>query len=754
MNPTSPSDIERDEKINVVVFEFESAVDRGEKPDPAEWVAKHPDLAPELAEYFEGLATLGLGKSRNEQSTRDYPADPAVAPSTSPPLSRLGDYLLLERLGRGGEGTVYRAKHRVNDHEVALKMVTSATANDLGADLRLRDEARAIAGLRHPHIVRIHFSGEDQGIWYYTMELMEGGGLEDQIDQYKKNPKEAAELVRKIAQGIHHAHTRGILHLDLKPANVLLDLDGIPHVSDFGLAVRIQARAEASHGSSTFSITNSAELPTNPGPGVLNMTRPQIRGTAPYMSPEMAAGRLAAVTTSADIYGLGAILYTLITGRPPIVGRSMSDTLFRVIHERPIPPRSLNKRVERELQAVCLKCLRKDPAKRYGSADALANDLGRFLRGEPTLAGEPNAPRRVWFWLKRNPWGTAAAALTILVLWLAGVVGSLGELRDANRREAERVAREASIQIKMIERAVRDLAEEPALSEAFNSGKDGSPLQRKELSDVLARATEKCNRWFDFAGGNPVLNFFILNNKEAVRLADSINTSRSVYMNFPLRDYFKHFENRPEANDDRDEVYVSRSFRSTSDGYYKIAAASRIWEGTLRVGLIVATLTIGNSLLLLKMADQNPGVLISAPFDSSYPHLFKEGNSMSKLPKYIAVLHRNYHDARRDAITLALADYPRLADFERNKALQEAAELSKAGSVLHYRRVGNTHLVVVAERPYPWQLRLFLDVKWRPWTCLAIFFFVVTPIGLWLRRRKSRETIAAIPNPSLLLKTE
>ena len=736
MNPRSPSDIERDEKINVVVFEFESAVDRGESPDPAEWVALHPDLAPELAEYFEGLATLGLSKPRDQETTQDFKAA-ASHTSTAVPPSRLGDYLLLERLGRGGEGTVYRARHRVNDHEVALKMVSAASGTDLGGDVRLRDEARAIAGLRHPHIVRIHFSGEDQGIWYYTMEVMEGGGLEERIDEFKKNPTEAADLVRKIAQGIHHAHTRGILHLDLKPANVLLDLDGTPHVSDFGLALRLRARNELGETSAEFSTMSSGELPVDPGPGVLNMTKPQVRGTAPYMSPEMAAGRLAAVSTSADVYGLGAILYTLITGRPPTVGTSMSDTLFRVIHERPTPPRTLNKRVDRELQAVCLKCLRKDPAKRYGSADALANDLGRFLRGEPTLAGEPTALRRTWFWFRRNPWGTAAAVLTFLVLWLASVIGSLGEIREGNRREANRLAREASIQIKMIERAITLLAKEPEFRRTLKDWPDGSPQQLKELNRILLRANAECNSWFGITGGNPVVNVFILNN-DGVMLADSTPRSASVGLTFTLRDYFHHFREESDSPANRDDVYVSRTFRSIKDSHYRFAVSTRIWDGDLELGVIVANVTIGRTLLLLDMAEEPAGVFVAAPVDPSYPFRHKDVDPASEHPGYIAVLHGSYQDATQPPIMLSSSDFSRLSKFEEDPSMLRSAEFDRGGSAIHYQRVGNTHLVVVAQRPYPWPVRPFLDARQRPWAILAVITVVISPFVFWSRHRKSR----------------
>ena len=284
--------------------------------------------------------------------------------------TEFGDFELLEEIATGGMGVVFKAKHKKLNRIVALKTIRPSAFKP-GADAiqRFRIEAEAVARLDHPQIVPIYEMGEHGGCPFLSLKLISGGDLERHVPRLRDNPRAIARLIKEVALAVHYAHLRGILHRDLKPSNILLDEHDVPHVTDFGLAKCVD--------------TDSGLTQTG-----------LILGTPSYMAPEQVAGHHAEVTTAADVYGLGAVLYKLLTGRPPFHADSVYETLRQVREQEPVSPAACVPHVDRDLEAICLKSLEKDPRRRYPSAEAMADDLERWLAGEPIAARPIGSVRR------------------------------------------------------------------------------------------------------------------------------------------------------------------------------------------------------------------------------------------------------------------------------------------------------------------------------------------------------------------------
>jgi WD40 repeat protein/tRNA A-37 threonylcarbamoyl transferase component Bud32 len=309
-------------------------------------------------------------------------------------------YEIISELGRGGMGVVYKARQVKLNRVVALKMIVSgahAGETDLA---RFRTEAEAIARLQHPNIVQIYEVNEQGGLPYFSLEFCAGGSLERKLNGTPLPPREAAQLVETLARAMAAAHQKGVIHRDLKPANVLLAEDGTPKITDFGLAKKLDEAGRTASGA--------------------------VLGTPSYMAPEQAGGKNREVGPPADVYALGAILYECLTGRPPFRAATALDTLMQVVADEPVPPTQLQSKTPRDLETITLKCLQKDPRGRYGSAQALADDLGRYLKGEPIQARPVGPAERLWRWCQRN-WAVAALlalAGTLLVLLAAVMTGA------------------------------------------------------------------------------------------------------------------------------------------------------------------------------------------------------------------------------------------------------------------------------------------------------------------------------------------
>jgi len=310
-------------------------------------------------------------------------------------LGELGDYELLEEIGRGGQGVVFRARQKSLNRTVALKVISLGQWASKAHLKRFRLEAEAAARLEHPGIVPIHEVGERDGQCYFSMKFIEGGQLDEVTKREPMSIRQAVELIAKVTRTVHYAHEHGILHRDIKPGNILVDQKGEPHLTDFGLARLVETES---------TVTRTME----------------VLGTPSYMAPEQAVGDNAAISSVTDVYGLGAVLYQLLTGQPPFAGGTTYETIKLLLDTEPRQPRQLNPKIDRDLSTICLKCLEKDPTRRYPSALALAEDLERWLKHEPIQARRTGIFAGGKKWVRRNPSRALLAASLVALAAAAG----------------------------------------------------------------------------------------------------------------------------------------------------------------------------------------------------------------------------------------------------------------------------------------------------------------------------------------------
>jgi serine/threonine-protein kinase len=479
---TNGAGLER--RLDEVIADFLVAVDGGQSPDPQEWLCRFPDLAPQLARFFADqqridnlLTSFRPSTARADASTETTAsstpdATQAVADSGAT-LSYFGDYELLGEIARGGMGVVYKARQRSLNRTLALKMILAGRLASAAEVQRFRSEAEAAAQLDHPHIVPIYEVGEHGGQHYFTMKFIEGGNLAQHALRFRVNLRSAARLLATVARAVHHAHQRGVLHRDLKPANILLDSQEQPYLTDFGLARRL-----------------------NGGPG---LTRPSTAvGTPSYMAPEQATGPGKEVTTAADVYSLGAILYELLTGRPPFLAETPLEILWQAVDREPERPQALNPAVPADLETICLKCLAREPGRRYGSAEDLADELERFLNGEAIRARPARPLARLGRWCRRRP----LVALLAAALLLSVVLGSglaIWQWWQANEhaRRADRERIRAEESFRQAHQAVNDFC-----ARVNESPARGLETVRREL---LEAALPYYERFLQERGQDPAL---------------------------------------------------------------------------------------------------------------------------------------------------------------------------------------------------------------------------------------------------------
>jgi WD40 repeat protein len=476
----------RDERVNEAIAAYLEAADAGQAPGREEFLARHPDLAAELEafladrERFRRLAApLGAAADDPTQAPGAAAGDGAVLGK----VRYFGDYELLEEIARGGMGVVYKARQVSLNRLVALKLILAGQLASEAEVRRFRSEAEAAANLDHPHIVPIYEVGEHEGQHYFSMKLVEGGSLAGQVERFGRDPRATAALLARVARAVHHAHQHGLLHRDLKPANILLASGGpeppddapsgglrpplagvVPLITDFGLAKRIE------------------------GDGRLTQSG-AIVGTPSYMAPEQVSGKKGALSTAVDVYGLGAILYELLTGRPPFRADTAMDTLLWVMEKEPERPRGINASVDRDLETICLKCLEKDPARRYGSALALAEELERWVAGEPISARPVGRAERMWRWCRRNPALATVTGAAVTLLVAVAVVSAVAAWRlqlaqgetQAQLERADQKAAEAEAG----EKQTRHVLYDAQIQLAHNAWREGHVPRLLELLNGL-----------------------------------------------------------------------------------------------------------------------------------------------------------------------------------------------------------------------------------------------------------------------------
>lgn len=436
--------------------------------------------------------------------------NPLLASPPARPFPKLAGYEIMEEIARGGMGVVYKARERELNRVVALKMILPDTQAHGEVLTRFRSEAEAIARLQHPNIVQVFEIGEHDGSPFIAMEYVEGESLASKLAK-PMPPREAAGLVEKLARAMQHSHERGILHRDLKPANVLLDLSGVPKVTDFGLAKKIDA--------------DSSQTKTG-----------SVIGTPSYMAPEQASGSKD-IGPTADVYALGAILFECLLGSPPFRAPTPLETILLVLSQEPVSPHRLNPGVPRDLDTICMKCLAKESAKRYASAGELADDLGRFREGKPIHARPVGYAERAWKWTRRYPWVAGVVLLVPLVVFagLVSVIALLLLRQEANeKQQAIELGRRAELDSERTALQIR-------LSFSFISMYQGRQQKgQREAFQTLAEITALSERHPDddaclelLGMANASYGYMLDTPKTANNFSDRYSPTTSLHFNRP-----------------------------------------------------------------------------------------------------------------------------------------------------------------------------------------------------------------------------
>jgi serine/threonine-protein kinase len=526
-----------------------------------------------------------------------------------------GNYELLEQIGQGGMGVVFKARQRNLNRTVALKLMLSGPLASEAEIKRFRSEANAAATLQHPNVVTIHEVGEQDGRHYFSMEFVEGQSLAEVVRRTPLPAERAVRYVKTIAEAVQYAHQRGILHRDLKPHNVLIDANDQPRITDFGLAKQIEVDSD---------LTVSGA----------------VLGTPSYMPPEQAAGKRREIGPASDVYSLGAILYDLLTGRPPFRADTPLDTLRQVLDAEPAAPRLVNRKVPRDLETICIKCLAKEPHRRYASAQLLADDLGRFQRHEPIQARPPGSAGRVWRWGRRNPAvaGLIGTSGVLLLLMAVAAVLFRRDTLDNNVHAARLAARTVQAELAQLGRVV----EEAAASDELRGH-----LHVNDVAALQSFARQTHHRSSTNSGGWLRFENWLLVDRDGRKLVRWPEESRLFDRSF--RDYYLGPLKRASRRDG-DAVHFSKVYQSFDDDLYKFAISQVVRDsnGTVLAVIAAAVGTTSTEGQLGLTTAQRKTVLVGR-CDTNQPAGARAPTNA--LPDFVIMLHPAFR-AREPAVPI------------------------------------------------------------------------------------------------------
>ena len=674
--------------------------DEGKEPSQEEVISSYPEFEKEIREIFE-----------NERL-----AESILGPDTHLP-SFGDDYEVLKEIGRGGMGIVYKAYQKSLQKNVAIKTIIVGRFPTETDVTRFRREAQSAAKLQHPNIVTVHHVGEHQGQHFFSMDYIEGRSLADLVHNSSLSPTQAAHFLKQVAEAIHYAHQRRILHGDLKPGNVLLDEQGKPYVTDFGLAKRLGEDTRQSGA---------------------------VEGTASYMAPEQAAGE-EELTTASDVYGLGAILYSLLTAKPPFRGGTLEETLRLVREKIPKPPRALNPSVDSDLEAVCLKCLSEDKDDRYGSADALAEDLARYLTWEETTARPWSRRERFTRWCQQNPAVTSLVGAIVLITMLAVTMAlfvanarkkaQLEAALQSNSFAATDLATTALLQLRSLSRPVEMAAAESRLA-VLLANDDRNGLEQI-LSDICSDSAI------------PFMTCYAM-NRDGIMVAHVSLVGDVIGQDFSWRDHFQGAKKHGVAGHSM-LTHISRVYRGRSDNLYKFAISAPILDRENNfLGVIATSVTTDATMGLVHVTDPRRIWGFIAPIDVDSP----EDDPRSVLGKYVILFHPAY---RRGIPAVEFPDGSRVAaQLERAHAreldlpdsslilppngdyrdpVSSVAQEYEGRWIAGFAPVGNTGFVVIVQQRFEDVVGLDSSVLWNLafWSVL-ISFLAIAIVGMVLWR--------------------
>ncbi len=702
----------REERIGEIIASWLDLLKQGDSPSPEEVLARHPQFEKELREFFE-----------NDALVRD-----AFKPSNGA-VCFGDDYEVLGEIGRGGMGIVYKCHQKSLDKIVAIKTITGgplATQNEIE---RIWKEAQKAASLHHPNIVTVHQIGEYQGRHFFVMEYIEGQSLADLIRSGPLPPAKAAHYVKTIAEAIHYAHQRQILHCDVKPANILVDEEGKPYVTDFGLSRRL-------------------------GEGAKYLLASALGGTPEYMAPEQAAS--GELTTTTDVYGLGATLYTLLTGHPPfqLTGEppfhvtTLLGLMKQVRGEDPKRPNERNPSVDRDLDAICMKCLNKDRDGRYRSAYGLTRDLAQYQAGEETTARVWDWKEQTIGWRRRNPLVAGLISAVILTSIMAVVMAvSIVDVREddilqetlqSNSFAARDLAQTALLQLRDLGRAVELAARDTTLS---------GLLERGDVAGLGPYLQQMCSpESIVFASCSVMAAAGVQLARFAPGELNQLTPER-----FNWRDYFQG-ATMHSGQEGRRSVHVSKVYLSRNDDLYKFAISAPILgEDGQFLGVIVSGVTTDAAMGLVDLEDDRRTVALMAPRDTD------QSDSPVRPDAAVILFHPAYEHGVRAVEFERMNPMPAIREGVHYAELDDSEQRLPADDdyadpvgyvesdyegrwIAGFAPVGSSGFVVIVQEPYEEALALDLStlrnfILGSAMIMLLTVTAVAVVLSRWVRQR-------------------